>query len=225
MPSPCGHRPTRPGGLPGREVAGPGQGARLGSTAALVPLGRKIARLCFVLVRKEINFEPDFRSGACTAAWNLSLTGHGVQQCDDSRRRQGSARGSVSGLISLGHRLDPPHATQSSRPHARRAGRGHVSPDGRKDAGGDRAGGADAALETERRLREVRPGVIPAPGQRHSRKRDSRVALIAPMTPSPQGDANRAAVRATAAHSLSTAQQAGRHSQNFSGRRTLTSCT
>lgn len=39
----------------------------LSSTAAFVALGRKIARLCFVLLRKEINFEPNFHSGACMA--------------------------------------------------------------------------------------------------------------------------------------------------------------
>jgi len=33
------------------------------STAAFVALARKIARLCFILLRKEINFEPSFRSG------------------------------------------------------------------------------------------------------------------------------------------------------------------
>jgi hypothetical protein len=35
----------------------------LNSTAAFVALARKIARLCFVLPRREINLEPNFRSG------------------------------------------------------------------------------------------------------------------------------------------------------------------
>ena len=39
----------------------------LSSTAAFIALGRKIARLCFVLLRKEVDFEPNFRSGACMA--------------------------------------------------------------------------------------------------------------------------------------------------------------
>jgi transposase len=37
------------------------------STAALVALGRKIARLGVILLRKEINFERNSRSGACAA--------------------------------------------------------------------------------------------------------------------------------------------------------------
>jgi len=39
----------------------------LSSTAAFIALGRKIARLCFVLLRKEVDFEPNFHSGACMA--------------------------------------------------------------------------------------------------------------------------------------------------------------
>jgi len=35
----------------------------LNSTAAFVALARKIARLCFILLRKEINLWPNFRSG------------------------------------------------------------------------------------------------------------------------------------------------------------------
>jgi len=32
-----------------------------------VALGRKNARLCFVLLRKEVDFHPNFHSGACKA--------------------------------------------------------------------------------------------------------------------------------------------------------------
>lgn len=39
----------------------------LSSTAAFIALGRKIARLCFVLLRKRGDFEPNFQSGACMA--------------------------------------------------------------------------------------------------------------------------------------------------------------
>jgi hypothetical protein len=37
----------------------------LSSTAAFVALGRKIARLCFVLLRKEVDFQPNLHPGAC----------------------------------------------------------------------------------------------------------------------------------------------------------------
>jgi transposase len=37
------------------------------STAAFVARGRKIARLCFVLLRKEADLHPNFHSGACPA--------------------------------------------------------------------------------------------------------------------------------------------------------------
>ena len=37
----------------------------LSSTAAFVALGRKLARLCFVLMRKEVDFDPNFASRAC----------------------------------------------------------------------------------------------------------------------------------------------------------------
>lgn len=39
----------------------------LSSTAAFVALGRKLARLCFVLLRKEADFDPNFGSGGCMA--------------------------------------------------------------------------------------------------------------------------------------------------------------
>jgi transposase len=39
----------------------------LSSTAAFIALGRKIARLCFVLLRNEVDFQPNFHSGACMA--------------------------------------------------------------------------------------------------------------------------------------------------------------
>ena len=39
----------------------------LSSTAAFIALGRKIARLCFVLLRKQADFEPNFQPGACMA--------------------------------------------------------------------------------------------------------------------------------------------------------------
>lgn len=39
----------------------------LSSTAALIALGRKIARLCFVLLKKDADFDPDLRSGGCMA--------------------------------------------------------------------------------------------------------------------------------------------------------------
>lgn len=37
----------------------------LSSTAAFVALGRKLARLCFVLMRKEAEFDPNFSSRGC----------------------------------------------------------------------------------------------------------------------------------------------------------------
>jgi len=40
----------------------------LSSTAAFVALGRKLARLCFVLLRKEANFDPNFCSRGCMAS-------------------------------------------------------------------------------------------------------------------------------------------------------------
>jgi transposase len=39
----------------------------LSSTAAFVALGRKMARLCFVLLNKETDFDPNFCSQACMA--------------------------------------------------------------------------------------------------------------------------------------------------------------
>jgi transposase len=39
----------------------------LSSTAAFVAVGRKMARLCFVLLKKEIDFDPNFCSRACMA--------------------------------------------------------------------------------------------------------------------------------------------------------------
>ena len=40
----------------------------LSSTAAFVALGRKLARLCFVLLRTEAGFDPNFCSGGCMAS-------------------------------------------------------------------------------------------------------------------------------------------------------------
>ena len=37
----------------------------LSSTAAFVALGRKLARLCFVLLRNEVDFDPNYSSGGC----------------------------------------------------------------------------------------------------------------------------------------------------------------
>ena len=38
----------------------------LSTTAAFVALGRKLARVCFALLRNGTEFNPDLRSGACT---------------------------------------------------------------------------------------------------------------------------------------------------------------
>lgn len=37
------------------------------STAAFMAIGPKMARLCFILVKKEANFDPNFSSGVCMA--------------------------------------------------------------------------------------------------------------------------------------------------------------
>ena len=39
----------------------------MSTTAAFVALGRKLARVCFALLKNGIDFNPDRRSGACAA--------------------------------------------------------------------------------------------------------------------------------------------------------------
>ena len=39
----------------------------LTTTAAFVALGRKLARVCFALLKNGIEFNPSLRSGACEA--------------------------------------------------------------------------------------------------------------------------------------------------------------
>ena len=43
------------------------RGRGMSTTAAFVALGRKLARVCFALLKNGTDFTPDGRSGACAA--------------------------------------------------------------------------------------------------------------------------------------------------------------